>query len=97
MHNEVHNLDSLRKLVRELKHENQELRNLLSKANLPYENNSVFKELLTDDEAYDPEQGERIIEKFIEDKDVNRFLGMFWGRLDVYAKRAKKWELLSAV
>lgn len=88
MHNEVHNLDSLRKLVRELQVENKQLQELLKKANISYDSNSVFEDIVTDNVEYDPEQGERIIGGFITEQQANRFIGMFWGRIDVYARRA---------
>ncbi|MFI3213860.1 MAG: restriction endonuclease subunit R, partial [Eubacteriales bacterium] len=89
MHKEVHNLDSLRKLVRELQVENKQLQELLKKANISYDSNSVFEEAVTDNAEYDPEQGERIIGEFITERHAKRFIGMFWGRIDVYAQRAK--------
>lgn len=42
MNIEAYNLDSLRKLVRDLQKENKELRLLLDKAEVPYTNNLSF-------------------------------------------------------
>ena len=45
MNIESYNLDSLRKLVRDLQKENKELRLLLDKAAVPYVNSEVFSEI----------------------------------------------------
>ena len=45
MNIEAYNLDSLRKLVRDLQKENKELRLLLDKAEVPYTNSEVFSEI----------------------------------------------------
>ena len=39
---------------------------------------------------FDPDQGGRIIRKYITEEMANRYFAMFWGRTDVYAKRGKK-------
>ncbi len=89
MNIEQYNLDSLRKLVRELQKENTALKAQLEKAGLSFETEDIFAEKITDNEEYDLDQGSRIISKYIDDNLANRFFSMFWGRQDVYAKRAK--------
>ena len=38
---------------------------------------------------HDPDQGERIVGKFITEEMANQYFAMFWGRTDVYAKRGR--------
>lgn len=89
MNIEAYNLDSLRKLVRSLQKENRKLREQLKKANIPYEVDSIFDEKIENTEEYDPDQGERILRKYITEDLVNKYFSMFWGRTDVYAKRGR--------
>ena len=55
-----HNLDSLRKLIRDLQQENESLKTLLSEHNIPYEERNVLDEQFVPDE-YDEDQGARIL------------------------------------
>lgn len=89
MNIEQYNLDSLRKLVRDLQKENTALKAQLEKAGLSFDTEDVFAEKITDNAEYDLDQGSRITGKYIDDNLANRFFSMFWGRQDVYAKRAK--------
>lgn len=89
MNIEAEDLDSLRKLVRELQAENTVLKEKLKKANIAYPERSVFEEKIEDTYEYDPDQGERIIGKYITEKLANQYFAMFWGRTDVYAKRGR--------
>ena len=89
MNIEAENLDSLRKLVRELQAENTVLKEKLKKANIAYPENNVFEEKIEDTSEYDPDQGERIAGKFITEEMANQYFAMFWGRTDVYAKRGR--------
>lgn len=89
MNIEAYNLDSLRKLVRDLQKENKELRLLLDKAKVPYINSEVFIEIPSESKEYDLDQGARISEQYINEYMAQKFFSMFWGRMDVYAKRAK--------
>lgn len=57
---EAYNLDSLRKLVRNLQKENQELRGLIDRAHIPYAKSEVFSERPAAFEEYDLDQGGRI-------------------------------------
>lgn len=90
MNIEAYNLDSLRKLVRSLQDENRKLKAQLEKANIAYESENLFEEKIENAEEYDPDQGGRIISKYITEDLVNRYFAMFWGRTDVYAKRGAK-------
>lgn len=90
MNIEAYNLDSLRKLVRSLQDENKRLKAQLEKANLAYEAENLFEEKIETNEEYDPDQGERILSKYITEDLVNKYFAMFWGRTDVYAKRGIK-------
>lgn len=90
MNIEAYNLDSLRKLVRNLQDENKRLKMYLEKANIAYELEDPFEEKIETNEEYDPDQGERILSKYITEDLVNKYFAMFWGRTDVYAKRGTK-------
>lgn len=82
-------LDSLRKLVRDLQAENKELKALLDKSGIPYAKSNVFEESGTAAEEYDIDQGGRIQPQYIDQNLAVRFFSMFWGREDVFAKRAR--------
>lgn len=90
MNIEAQNLDSLRKLVRELQDENKRLKVQLKNANIPFAENNIFAEKIEEIAEYDPDQGGRIIGRYITDKMVQYYFSMFWGRTDVFAKRSKK-------
>lgn len=89
MNIEAQNLDSLRKLVRELQEENKKLKIQLKKANIAFPEKSVFEEKMEDSSEYDPDQGGRIINRYITEDMANRYFAVFWGRTDVYAKRGR--------
>ena len=89
MNIEAYDLDSLRKLVRDLQWENKELRELLDKANIPYADSEVFSDIPAMAEEYDPDQGARISRQYIDRNLATQFFAMFWGRADVFARRAK--------
>ena len=89
MNTEIHTLDSLRKLVRNLQAENKELRRLLDKAGIPCADSVVFSDAPDKAEEYDPDQGARISRQYIDRDMAVRFFAMFWGREDVFAKRGK--------
>lgn len=90
MNIEAYNLDSLRRLVRSLQEENRKLKAQLEKANIAYEPENPFEEKIENAEEYDPDQGGRILSRYITEDLVNRYFAMFWGRTDVYAKRGAK-------
>ena len=89
MNVEAYNLDSLRKLIRDLQKENKELKLLLDEASIPYGDESIFKNPPTNAEEYDLDQGSRIEELVVNERSAQLFFSMFWGREDVFAKRAK--------
>lgn len=89
MNIEAYNLDSLRKLVRNLQEENKELKIILDKANIPYADSEAFLENPIHSEDYDLDQGGRINYQPIDNAMAVRFFAMFWGREDVFAKRAR--------
>lgn len=89
MNVEAENLDSLRKLVRELQNENVYLKEQLKKTNISFQDINVFEEKIENTVEYDPDQGERIISRFITENMANQFFAMFWGKTDMYAKRGK--------
>lgn len=89
MNIEAYNLDSLRKLVRDLQKENKQLRGLLEKAEIPYEKSEVFSDIPVNAAEYDPDQGARINQFYIDRRLATQFFAMFWGREDVFAKRAR--------
>lgn len=89
MNIEGYSLDSLRKLVRDLQAENAELKKILDKAGISYAESEVFINRPSASEEYDLDQGARLIHPYIDRKMAARFFSMFWGREDVFAKRAK--------
>lgn len=89
MNIEAYNLDSLRKLVRDLQKENKELREILDQADIPYAKSEAFSEKPVSSEEYDLDQGGRINQQYIDKNMATKFFAMFWGREDVFAKRAK--------
>ena len=89
MNIEAENLDSLRNLVRELQAENLLLKDKLKKAKIAYPEKNVFEEKMEDIREYDPDQGGRIINRYVTDSMANQYYSMFWGRTDVYAKRGR--------
>lgn len=89
MNIEVQNLDSLRKLVRDLQKENKILKEKLKKANISFAESHIFEEKIEDTAEFDPDQGARIIGTYITEEMANYFFSVFWGRTDVYARRGK--------
>lgn len=83
-----HNLDSLRRLVRELQQENESLKNILADHNIPFESRNLLDDPTVPDE-YDDDQGSRILPFYPKEKDARAFYSYFWGRTDVYAKRGR--------
>lgn len=97
MNIKAYNLDSLRKLVRSLQEENRRLKAQLNKANIAYEQFNVFEGRNECSGEYDPDQGGRIVSKYITEDLAKQYFAIFWGRTDVYAKRGAKGGYLSAV
>lgn len=90
MNIEAYDLDSLRKLVRELQAENKALRGLLAERHISFEESDIFQHDASVPDEFDPDQSTRIIPFSVTDDIVRRFYGMFWGRTDVFAKRGVK-------
>ena len=84
-----HNLESLRKVVRDLQQENQALKEILEENNIPYESRNVLEERPLPDE-YDVDQGARILPYYPNEDMAREFYSYFWGRTDVFAKRGRK-------
>lgn len=87
---ESHDLNTLRKIIRDLEEENRSLKSLLSDNGIVYESTSVYDEDVESRDVYDPDQGARIIKYAITRDMAKLFFYMFHGREDVYAKRGKK-------
>ena len=90
MNLEVCSTEYLRDLFRKLEKENQYLKSLLDKAEIPYAHNEHFDVDPTETAEYDVDQSSRISEYELNRETANKFFSMFWGRQDVYAKRSKK-------
>ena len=90
MNIEAYDLDSLRKIVRALQKENEALKSQLKKADIAFDDFNPFEETIESINDYDPDQGERILGRYITENLARRFFAMFWGREDVYAKRGRK-------
>ncbi|WP_295090849.1 TOTE conflict system archaeo-eukaryotic primase domain-containing protein [uncultured Catenibacterium sp.] len=84
MNLEGQNLESLRRMIRHLQEENKELKELLKKSHISF--NDSKEEMTTesiDEDAY-------IKDVYISDKLAAYFLTLFQGRRDVYALRGAK-------
>lgn len=84
MNLEGQNLESLRRMVRHLQEENQELKELLKKSHI------TFNESKEDMTTQSINEGVCIKDTYIYDKLVAYFLTLFQGRRDVYALRGSK-------
>ena len=81
----MRSIAELEKRIRYLEEENKYLKNLLAGAGLSYSEKEI-----DGGNEYDPDQGGRILSKYITGDMVNKYFAMFWGRTDVYAKRGTK-------
>ena len=89
MRDSIDNISQLQKKLNDLQLENQILKNILDKAGLSYHKELSKLRQSGSKEAFDPEQGKRIIHpQAITENMANQFFSMFWGRQDVYAKRS---------
>ena len=89
MRDSIENISQLQKKLNDLQLENQILKNILDKAGLSYHKELSKLRQSGSKEAFDPEQGKRIIHpQAITENIANQFFSMFWGRQDVYAKRS---------
>jgi flagellar biosynthesis/type III secretory pathway chaperone len=82
MRDSIENISQLQKKLNDLQLENQILKNILNKAGLSYHKElSMFRQS-DSKEAFDPEQGKRILHPQVKTENMaNQFFGMFWGRL----------------
>lgn len=91
MRNAIENVSLLQKQINDLQLENQILKNILDRCNIPYVQEIGRLKEVDRSEEYDPNQGGRIIHPdTITEKMANFFYARFWGRQDVYAKRNEK-------
>ena len=67
-----HNLDSLRKLVRDLQKENENLKALLDEHQIPYKARNVLEEQPVPDD-YDEDQGARILPLILTEEMAKEF------------------------
>ena len=83
MNLKAYDVDSLRKIVRELQEENEELREQLHRQNIPAAESQAFL-IRRNDDLYDPDQGARIEHPFIIKcfKDVPMYMQGEAGRAD---------------
>lgn len=89
MNIEAYDLDTLRKLVRDLQTENRRLKELLTENQISFDETNVFACSPQVPDEFDPDQAS-LIEPFpISDIVANKFFRMFWGRQDVFARRGK--------
>lgn len=89
MRDSIENISQLQKKLNDLQLETQILKNILDKAGLSYHKELSKLRQSGSKEAFDPEQGKRIIHpQAITENMANQFFSMFWGRQDVYAKRS---------
>lgn len=91
MRESIENVSLLQKQINDLQLENQILKNILDRSGVSYI--QELKRLKEPEkvEAYDPNQGARIIHPSQITEDMaNLFYARFWGRQDVYAKRSEK-------
>ena len=89
MNIEAYDLDTLRKLVRDLQEENKSLKDRLTENGISFESDDVFENAGRAPDEYDPDQASLIEPISVTDDAARRFYGMFWGRTDVYARRGK--------
>ena len=90
MNIEAYDLDSLRRIIRELQEENNSLKAQLRQVGAAYNEQDYFSDTIEEYEDYDPDQGARIYRPFITREHAQAFFKMFWGRQDVYARRGRK-------
>ena len=82
-------ISELQNKINTLQAENRLLRDILDRSNIPYIDELRRLSLKETSEAYDENQGGRIVHpKEITKEMANRFYARFWGRTDVYAKRS---------
>ena len=88
MRTSVHDLNSLRGIIRKLQEENNGLRKILEDHGIDYESPEIIDASDISDD-YDEDQGSRILPLNPTLEMAKEFYSYFWGRTDVYAKRGK--------
>ena len=88
MKSETNLINQLIQLIQKLQKENNELKYLLKANKIPL-SSSIENDSLESIEEYDLDQASRIIDERINYDVANKFFYMFWGRMDVYARRGK--------
>lgn len=90
MRDSIENISLLQKKLNDLQLENQVLKSILDQAGIPYMQQLRLLKEPEKVEAYNPDQGKRIIHPTVITEDMaNFFYARFWGRQDVYAKRSE--------
>lgn len=88
MRTSVHDLNSLRGIIRKLQEENHGLRKILEDHGIDYESPEIIDASDISDD-YDEDQGSRILPLNPTLEMAKEFYSYFWGCTDVYAKRGK--------
>ena len=83
MNIKAHTTDTLRRLVRRLQKENQELRELLAAHDIPFPSASDLDTENASPIECDPDQGARIQKIWITDELAEHFFRMFYGRVEM--------------
>ena len=81
MRTTIHDLDSLREIVRKLQKENTNLKKLLDDHDIEYDSEKIIDAVDTPDD-YDEDQGGRIIQVIPTLDMAKEFYSYFWGRTD---------------
>lgn len=91
MREPIENVSLLQKQINDLQLENQILKNILDRSGISYIQEINRLKVPEKAEAYDPNQGARIIHpNQITEDMANLFYARFWGRQDVYEKEVRK-------
>ncbi|MCR4763407.1 MAG: DEAD/DEAH box helicase family protein [Lachnospiraceae bacterium] len=84
----MHDLNSLRGIVRRLQEENANLKKILDEHGISYDFGEIIDAVNPPDD-YDEDQGSRIIPVNLTEDMAKEFYSYFWGRTDVFARRGK--------
>ncbi|WP_292194263.1 hypothetical protein [Butyrivibrio sp.] len=95
---ESHDLNTLRKIIRDLEEENRSLKSLLSDNGIVYESTSVYDEDVESRDVYDPDQGARII-KYAITRDMAKlfFICSMVGKTSMQKEERKMVIFLSVI
>lgn len=64
--------------MRTLQKENEDLKSQLKKADIAFDAPNPFDETIENNNEYDPDQGERILRRYITGDLAKRYFAMFW-------------------